>query len=219
MTPALKAAPDWEAAAQTLIDGCSALASDDQRVRFLDQVCRSLGDRLYPAFLQLLCLVNDRADVDARRSVAQTLVHALSTGRLPSGRLDAWGGHGLAAGTATSGNSRSLGPIEYLCAWHAQQSGPSPLPATAFDTATRSVIALVSSDPRAKALYCSKLRQDIDDPLGGSLTRSTRAALTALVSEWETGGSPDAVVGSLRAALHGSPFGTLGDARGRWLGA
>lgn len=213
--PVLKPAPDWEAAAQDLIDGCSALTNPDQRVRFLDRVCLALGDQLYPAFLKLLCLVHDRADAEGRRAVAQTLVHALSTGRMPSGRLNAWGGHALEAGS-TGGHSRSLGPIEYLCAWHAQQSGPTPLPAAAFDTAATSIVSLVSSDPQAKALYCAKLRQDIDDPLGGSLTRSTRAALSAMVSAWEAGATPDAVVRALRDALHGSPFGALGDPRARF---
>jgi hypothetical protein len=216
--PLLRAEPDWEAAAQTLIDGCHALATPEQRVRFMDRVCFSLGDQLYPAFLKLLCLVSDQGDETARRAVAQTLVHALSTGRMPSGRLHAWGGHAV-EGRSPGGHTRSLGPIEYLCAWHAQQSGPEPLPAAAFDTAAKAVVSLVSSDPQARALYCAKLRQDIDDPLGGSLTRSTRAGLSALVATWEAGGTPDAVVQSLLDALHGTPWGALGDARGRWAGA
>jgi hypothetical protein len=210
--PALRAEPDWEASAQALVDGCTHLGDDEQRVRFLDRVCLALGDTLYPAFLQLLCLVNDQGDTAARGAVARTLVHALSTGRLPSGRLHAWGGH------TGEGRTRSLGPIEYLCAWHAQQSGPSPLPAVTFDRVATSVIALVSTDPQARALYCAKLREDIDDPLGGSLTRSTRAGLSALVAAWEHGAPPADVVQELRTALHGTPWGTLGDARGRWNG-
>ncbi len=214
--PILRSQPDWEAAAQTLINGCSALSSPEQRVRFMDRVCLALGDQLYPAFLKLLCIVSDQGDAAARRAVAQTLVHALSTGRMPSGRLHAWGGHGIEG--RTSGHTRSLGPIEYLCAWHGQQSGPAPLPAAAFDSASKAVISLVSSDPQARALYCAKLRQDIDDPLGGSLTRSTRAGLSALVATWEAGGTPDDVVQSLLKALHGTPWGSLGEARGRWNG-
>jgi hypothetical protein len=213
----LRAQPDWDAAAQTLINGCSALATQDQRVRFMDRVCFSLGDQLYPAFLKLLCMVSDHGDDEARRAVAQTLVHALSTGRMPSGRLNAWGGHAI-DGRPASAHTRSLGPIEYLCAWHSQQSGSEPLPAAAFDTATKAVISLVSTDPQARALYCAKLRQDIDDPLGGSLTRTTRAGLSALVAAWEGGGSPDVVVQSLLNALHGTPWGALGDARSRWGG-
>jgi len=129
--PVLRQQPDWEAAAQTLINGCTALATDDQRVRFMDRVCLALGDQLYPAFLKVLCLVSDHGDVEARGAVARTMVHALSTGRMPSGRLQAWGGH-TGEGRSGGAHTRSLGPIEYLCAWHAQQSGPAPLPAAAF---------------------------------------------------------------------------------------
>lgn len=215
--PVLRAVPDWGAAAQTLINGCTTLATAEQRVRFMDRVCLALGDQLYPAFLKVLCLVSDHGDSEARRAVAQTMVHALSTGRMPSGRLQAWGGH-AGDGHAGGAHTRSLGPIEYLCAWHAQQSGPSPLPAAAFDTAAKAVISLVSSDPQARALYCAKLRQDIDDPLGGSLTRTTRAGLSALVATWESGAPPQAVVQSLLDALHGTPWGALGEARGRWNG-
>lgn len=207
----LRPQPDWEAAAQTLVDGCTALHDPEQRVRFLDRVCLSLGDRLYPAFLKLLCLVNDQGDTHARRTVARTMVHALSTGRMPSGRLHAWGGH---AGDGS--RTRSLGPIEYLCAWHVQQSGESPLPAATFDRVATAVIALVSCDDEARRLYCTKLREDIDDPLGGSLTRSTRAGLSALVAAWEGEHAPHDVVQQLLTALHGAPWGVLGDARGRW---
>jgi hypothetical protein len=214
--PALLAQPDWDGAAQTLIDGCGALPSSEERVRFMDRVCFSLGDQLYPAFLKLLCMVQAQGDLAARCAVAQTLVHALSTGRMPSGRLQAWGGQ-PALGRAAS-HTRSLGPIEYLCAWHAQQSGTALLPAAAFDQAAQSIIALVSSDPQAQALYCAKLRQDIHDPLGGSLSRSTRAALSALVAAWEGGAAPEAVVQSLLSALHGTPWSVLGDARGHWAG-
>jgi hypothetical protein len=216
-TPRLLTEPDWGAATQTLINGCGTLVNPEQRVRFMDRVCFSLGDQLYPAFLKLLCMVNDHGDETARQAVAQTLVHALSTGRMPSGRLNAWGGYAI-EGRSAAGHTRSLGPIEYLCAWHAQQSGEDPLPAAAFDNAAKSVVALVSTDPQAQALYCAKLRQDIDDPLGGSLTRSTRAGLSALVAAWEKGDPPETVVQSLLSALHGTPWGALGDARGRWSG-
>lgn len=215
-SPNLRSQPDWEAAAQALINGCAALTTPEQRVRFMDRVCLALGDQLYPAFLRLLCLVSDHGDENAKRAVAQTLVHALSTGRMPSGRLNAWGSHASEAGAPATAHTRSLGPIEYLCAWHAQQSGPTPLPVAAFDTAARAVISLVSVDPQAKALYCAKLRQDIDDQLGGSLTRTTRAALSALVSSWEAGDSPDMVVQCLLDQLHGPALSALGDAQNRW---
>lgn len=214
-SPVLRASPDWVAAAQTLIDGCAALAGDEQRVRFMDRVCLTLGDQLYPAFLKVLCLVSEHGDADARAAVARTLVHALSTGRMPSGRLNAWGSQG-GEGRSGGAHTRSLGPIEYLCAWHGQQSGPQPLPAAAFDHATTALVSLVSSDPEAQALYCAKLRQDIDDPLGGSLTRHTRSGLSALVASWEAGAAPRDVVQSLLTALHGTPWGSLGDAQSQW---
>jgi hypothetical protein len=221
MPPTLQTEPDWSAAAQTLINGCGKLGNPEQRVRFLDRVCFSLGDQLYPAFLKLLCIVNEQGDTPARQAVAQTLVHALSTGRMPSGRLNAWGGYTIEhnPNRLHTPHTRSLGPIEYLCAWHAQHSSTEPLPVATFDSAATSVIALISCDPQAQALYCTKLHQDIDDPLGGSLTRSTRAALSALVQAWESGATPQAVVQSLLNALHGTPgtaLGALGDARGTW---
>lgn len=215
---ALRPQPDWQAAAQTLINGCGTLASAEERVRFLDCICCALGDLLYPAFLKILCLVGDHGDVVARRSVAQTLVHALSTGRMPSGRLNAWGAPSV-EGRSPAGHTRSLGPLEYLCAWHAQPGGHDPLPAIAFDRAAQAVLALMASDPQARALYCAKLRQDIGDPLGGSLTRSTRAGLSALVSTWEAGGTPEAAVHSLLSTLHGTPWDALGNGRGPWGGA
>lgn len=210
----MRAEPAWEAAAQTLVDGCHGLQTDEERVRFMDRICLLLGDQLYPAFLQVLCIVGDRGDEPARRAVARTMVHAVATGRMPAGRLHAWGGHAMAGRQEVA--SRSLGPIEYLCAWHAQQSGPAPLPVAAFDRAARAILSLVSSEPQARDLYCAKLRQDIDDPLGGSLTRTTRAALSALVSTWEAGGSPEDVVQSLLQALHGPSWSALGDPRARW---
>jgi hypothetical protein len=207
-SPALREQPDWVAAAQTLVDGCCSLGTPEQRVRFMDRVCLELGDQLYPAFLRLLCMVSEHGDERARTAVAQTLVHALSTGRIPSGRLTAWGGHSIDGQPSVSA-TRSLGPIEYLCAWHAQQSGPAPLPTSTFDTAAKAVISLVSVDAQARALYCAKLRQDIDDPLGGAMTRSTRSALSALVDTWEAGKPADEVVQSMLTALHGSPLSAL----------
>lgn len=208
-TPALRDQPDWVAAAQTLVDGCCSLGTPEERVRFMDLVCMELGDQLYPAFLRLLWMVSEHGDHRARSAVAQTLVHALSTGRIPSGRLYAWGGGHGTDGQGSASVTRSLGPIEYLCAWHAQQSGPAPLPTATFDTAARAVISLVSVDDHARALYCAKLRQDINDPLGGAMTRSTRAALSALVDAWEAGRSPDEVVQCLLNELHGSALSTL----------
>src|SRR5512139_2969544 len=207
-TPLLREQPDWDAAAQALIDGCITLATPELKVRFLDRVCLTLGDRLYPAFLRLLCVVNDEADDAGKRAVVHTLTHALSTGRLPSGRLQAWGGHGSGA-NAWRTTSRSLGPIEYLCAWRGRHEDELGMPD--FQAAAHSVISLVTTDDEASALYRLKLRQDIDDPLGGALSRSTRAALAELVDAWEGGAPVEHLVH--RLTLH------VGEAEGAGLSA
>jgi hypothetical protein len=195
--------PHWHAATQILINGCAGLPSLDERVSFLDRVCSALGNQLYPAFLQLLYMVNTQADTQAQQAVAHTLAHALSTGRIPSGRLGAWGG-------TAQDHGRSLGPIEYLCAWQAQQTGSQPLSVVAFDRAATAVVALVSCDKQAQQLYCAKLEQDISDPLGGCLTRSTRTGLAALVRAWERGACPQTVVQSWFSAMPSNPWAALG---------
>ncbi|MBC7955995.1 MAG: hypothetical protein H7Y33_09020 [Cytophagales bacterium] len=208
LEPQLREQPDWDQSAQALIDGCVALATPELKVRFLDRVCLSLGDRLYPAFLRLLCLVSDNADEPARRAVVRTLTHALATGRLPSGRLQAWGGH-RSEQQAWSASTRSLGPLEYLCAWPGRRDSELAMPD--FAAATRSVISLVMIDDEAGALYRRKLRQDIDDPLGGALSRTTRAALAELVDAWEAGAPTEDMV--QRLTLH------VGEAEGDGLSA
>ena len=165
--------PDWSGAAEVLIEGCAHLPTPEERVRWLERLCLSLGDALYPAFLQVLCRVGEHGDAAAQKAVADTLVLALQTGRLPSGRHAAWG---AAHGTAT----RAMGPIEYLCAWHAQPDGRGLLGATAFDRAARSVITLVSHSDMARRMYCAKLQADAQDPLGGAWSRGTRPALAAM---------------------------------------
>lgn len=188
--------PDWYAAAQALVDGCCTLATPELRVRFFDRVCLGLGDRFYPAFLKLLCIVSDHGDDDAKRAVARTLVHALSTGRMPSGRLSAWGGS-TSESESTYSQTRSLGPIEYLCAWRAQEAGVHSLTPETFDASAKAVISLVSSEPEAKALYCAKLQHDIDDPLGGTFNRHTRVAMTTLLQRWLANEPMDRVVAAL----------------------
>src|SRR5918911_488373 len=86
------------------------LRGSDDAVAFLEAVCKGLGDELYPAFLRVLCEIGRHGDHAARAAVARTLVQALRSGRLPSGRRAAWGANRWSAG------ARSLGPLEYLCA-------------------------------------------------------------------------------------------------------
>ena len=86
LAPVLKPDPDWSGAAEVLIEGCVYLPTAEERVRWLERLCLSLGDALYPAFLQVLCRIGEHGDASAQKAVADTLVLALQTGRLPSGR-------------------------------------------------------------------------------------------------------------------------------------
>ena len=174
--------PDWSGAAEVLIEGGAHLPTPEERVRWLERLCLSLGDTLYPAFLQVLCRVGEHGDAAAQKAVADTLVLALQTGRLPSGRHTAWGAtHGAA--------TRAMGPIEYLCAWHAQPDNRGPLAATAFDRAARAVLGLVSHSDTARRMYCAKLLADAEDPLGGAWSRGTRPALAAMARSWSAAGA------------------------------
>jgi hypothetical protein len=46
---------------------------------------------------------------------------------------------------------------------------------------------LISADREARELYCEKLLADVDDQIGGALSRPTRHALRALASAWLAG--------------------------------
>lgn len=204
----LKNNPDWHAAAQSLVDGCVALETGEQRVRLMARLCSNLGENLYPAFLEILCVVGECGDQNAQGIVAETLVHALSTGRLPSGKLAAWGANTVNV-ESVFGQTRSLGPIEYLCAWYAQPTGRNSLSANAFDRAARRLLVLISAKADAKALYCAKLRADVDDPLEGALARPTRLALGELINAWQADASPEIVVERCLNILNGSGLGRL----------
>lgn len=182
-TRALRADPDWYSAAEALIEACVYLPTPEDRVRWLERLCLSLGDTLYPAFLHVLCHIGEHGDPGAQKAVADVLVLALQSGRLPSGRHAAWGSM---HGTAT----RTMGPIEYLCAWHAQPGNRGQLNAIAFDRAARALLGLVSHSDSARRLYCAKLLADSEDPLGGAWSRATRQALQAMARAWAAGVQP-----------------------------
>ena len=195
-----KPQPDWLAAAQALVDGLGALPDAQGRTELMETVCSGLGDALYPAFVNLLCHIERQGEPAVQALVADALVQALRSGRLPSGRLAAWG---TTLPGAAFGHGRSLGPVEYLCAWHAQPSGREPLPANAFDAALQPLLRLVGASVEARALYCAKLRADAQDPLGGSWSRTARQGVLALADAWEAGVSADDVAASCLAALNG----------------
>jgi len=150
MALALKNRPDWYNAAQTLVSGFLVLDSKEPRVQLLQRLCDQLGDNLYPAFMQILCIIGENGTTDAKRLVAETLVHALATGRLPAGKLSAWGSDKLQTNNAF-GQTRNLGPVEFLCSWYAQPTGRNPISAQAFSKAATSFLALISADVDAPA--------------------------------------------------------------------
>lgn len=194
--PRLKAAPDWAAAAQLLVDGCAHAPDSAYRVALLERLSWSLGDQLYPAFLNVLCVVGEHGAPAAQAAVADALVEALRSGRLPAGRRAAWGASRLAEGP----RGTALGPIEYLCAWYAEPHGVDAPSAARFDRALLSLLNLVSQSPAACALYAARLQALAEQPLDGTLSRSARAALQALAAAWRSGGpaaAVDAVLGSL----------------------
>ncbi|MFK7994274.1 MAG: hypothetical protein AB8B87_09055 [Granulosicoccus sp.] len=180
----LRSDPDWHSAGQDLINGLCALPDPEQQIELLETVCTRLGDRLYPAFLQILHVIDQHADATARAVMARTLVACLQTGRLPAGKLSAWGSSSL-TGDSAFGQSRRLGPIEFVCAWYAQPSSESPMSQQQFSTILESLLSLVASDASAKNLYCYKLLADAEDPLGGSLSSQTRAGLINMTNQWQ----------------------------------
>jgi len=201
--------PRWPLAAQALVDGCTDLQNDEDRVALLIGVCDGLGDELYPAFLRVLALIGQQGDHPARAAVAQALVHALRTGRLPSGRRNAWGAHSAAQPAIAYGSMRSLGPLEYLCAWHAQAEPEGALTAAQFQGAARSLMDLIASSDEARALYSEKLLADVDDPIAGMLTRQTRHALRELALAWAAGATSFDASARFLGALPQSRDGSL----------
>lgn len=190
----LKAAPDWSAAAQLLIDGCAHAPDAAYRLDLLERLCTALGDALYPAFLNVLAVVGERGTATAQAAVADALVDALRSGRLPAGRRAAWGAQrrDLAVGAA-------LGPLEYLCAWHAEPQGVDTPSAARFERLLIALLSLVSHSERAKALYVARLRALADDPLDGTLSRGARSTLRTLADAWPRAGPAAAADAVLQA--------------------
>jgi hypothetical protein len=189
----LASSPDWRGAAQDLLRGCDHFGDLSDRVDLIETVARSLGDMLYPAFIQILCVANSSPELHSKQLLTQALVQALRTGRLPTGKLSAWGVDSAPV-SDTFGQTRSLGPVEYLCAWYAQPSGREPLSELGFRRALGDLLALISLDTHARALYCTKLTSELQDPLGGALARPTRSAMAALLAAWSSGQSVDTTV-------------------------
>ncbi len=209
MAAPLMADPRWALAAQALVDGCIDLRDDEERVALLATICDGLGDELYPAFLRVLWTIGQYGDHAARAALADALVYALRTGRLPSGRRQAWGATGTSSSASSFGSTRCLGPIEYLCAWHVQADPAQALPAAAFEAGVRTLLELIGTSTSARQLYCEKLLADVADPLVGALTRPTRHALGAMATAWSQGASPHEATARFVQALPDASAGSL----------
>lgn len=189
----LKAEPDWFGAAQALVEGLQAQSTLDGRVDVLERVCLDLGQALYPGFAKLLAAVDHFGDREVKVLVADALAQALMTARLPSTRLPAWGAGGFASlgpDTPLYTNSRSVGPLEFLCVWLVRDVSDEALGGEAFETAATYLIDLVSASPRAAALYVDKLRSDASDPTEGLHNAQTRRLIETLAERWAAGDPP-----------------------------
>lgn len=145
------------------------------------------GDEHYPSFVQLLCAVQQFGDQPARAILAETLAEALGTGRMPEGRLPAWGG------SSTGGALRRVGPIEFLCAWQAQPGPAESLPRADFEFCLQRLLELFNTSPRASRLYADALVAVAGNPLEGAFSRTTRALLEAVARRWRAGEPPSRI--------------------------
>lgn len=208
-TTQLLSEPHWTRAAQALADGCSDLPDDESRVALLETVCRGLGDSLYPAFLRLLALIGRFGDFPARAAVATTLVHALRTGRLPAGRLGAWGMPETGLRDTGFAHARSLGPVEYLCVWHAQlpvdADAHGKLHTDLFDQAATSLLNLIDAAPDVRGLCGEMLLTVAKDPLEGTLNRATRQALGVMATAVTNNATAAPAIAGFFAALNDEP--------------
>ncbi len=211
MPAALLTDPRWADAARALVSGCVDLPTLDAKVDLMQIICRSLGDELYPAFLRVLAEVGQHGDHDARALVAQVLVHALRTGRLPSGRRAAWG---ASAAVSALRSARSFGPLEYLCAWAGDAANASLVAQREFEQAAQAVMSLVDADADARSLYCDKLLADADDPIEGAMSRGTRQAVRVLATAWAAGAAPAEATSRFVAELARKGDGGGGDVPG-----
>lgn len=213
--PTLLAEPAWDRAAQALVDGCADLPDEEDRVALIAAVGRGLGDALYPALLRVLALVGRHGDYAARAAVAGALVHGLQTGRLPAGRIAAWGANDDTVRARGFGGARRLGPIEYLCLWHAQAGAPDAPDAAQFEAVACALLDLLDANPHARHLYGGLLIALADDPIDGTMTRQSREALRALAIAWTDGASAAQTSSRFLAALQPQSGGGLAGMRWR----
>jgi hypothetical protein len=184
-TVPLASEPDWVGAAQALIDGLNGQTDPDARVGVLERVCEALGSSLYPGFIKLLAAIGRFGDEAARRLAADTLARAIVTARLPSTRLPAWGASRFAqlpGGDGLMINTRSLGPLEFLCVWRTRDVVGEPLDDEGFRTAAVLTLTLVGASAEASRLYADKLGADIAATTEGLHDSRSRALLRIMAT-------------------------------------
>ena len=174
---------DWHGAAQELVNQFAELPAMDQRITLLETLCDRLGGELYPAFLQILYIIERHADQNCKKDFIDTVCYGLSTGRLPSGKLPAWGSN--PSGNNAYGQTRLLGPLEFLCAWYAQSTNLPALSEQQFSAMCTHLVKLFSTDEKAADLYKLKLQNDVSNPVAGALSSRTRDGIAALVDSWQ----------------------------------
>ena len=204
---ALKAEPDWLAAARSLVDNLAGLPDAERRVQLLELCCLEMGDALYPAFVKLMAAAGRFADPRAQALIAETLAEAIVTARLPSVRLPAWGAGRFPGAASSFGglgglqfNTRSLGPVEFLCVWLERDLSNEVLTEEAFERALALLLTLVNASPRARSLYVEKLRADAESPTEGLHTRQGRQRLASLAERWSRNEPPADIARSLADA-------------------
>jgi hypothetical protein len=185
---------DWHKTARLLLSSFVSLDSIDDRVRILDKLCSRLDGGLYPAFLHILYVIEQSADDYCKKLVSDTFYFAITSGRLPAGKVPAWGA-GETIGDSSYGHVRRLGPVEFTCAWYAQPGGLPPLQADSFKTIASSLIRLFSINDNTHSLYCQKIIADSNDTISGTLSANTRQALSDLAHRWASSEEPEKLIG------------------------
>lgn len=179
----LAAQPDWHGAAQELVNQFAELPDPDDRISLLESFCDRLGGSLYPAFLQILYVIERHAEQPCKKEFIATVCHGLSTGRLPSGKLPAFGSNPSSA--SAYGQTRLLGPLEFLVAWYSQSTNLPSLSEQQFTKLSTHLIQLFSTNEEAAELYKLKLQNDISNPVAGALSSRTREGIAVLVDSWQ----------------------------------
>ncbi len=183
--------PNWHAAAQELINQFAELPDIDDRVTLLEKMCERLDGNLYPGFLQILYVIEQHAETTCKRDFVQTVSYGLSTGRLPSGKLPAFGSSQKNANPY--GQSRLLGPLEFLCAWYSQSTHLPDLAEDKFSQLCASLVRLFSTEPEAAELYRSKLQSDVLNPVVGSLSSRGKEGVKSLIISWQQPLTPEQI--------------------------